>query len=349
MYNREIAAKRRSPVEQGKPLAGTWKGAFEEADLLEVERPFPWALPRWMRNLRIKEWQSFFIQDERFSLQMLVSDLKYYRWAQVFFCDKKQGDQVWFRKLTPFGGWRMPRSLANSTVESRSWGFFFRIHNWLDADTIRVDLNIEARGKRPALTAHLEYDLGEEGLEPMAVSLLFSESRNMYAYKTFAPLRGDLVFGERHISFDPAEASGIFGDFKGYYPYRTRPIWCTASGRDGDKRRFGFSIAANQTRESFKNNENALWVDTRLSPLPPVRITMSPEGGGDWIIQDMEGMVDLVFSPRLPVQSRMNLFVTRAEYESPLGFFNGALVDAGGNRIQVHNLWGMGEKIFLRV
>jgi hypothetical protein len=349
MYKREIAGERRTPVERGRPVAGTWTRAFEEVDLLDLERPFGWPLPRRLLDLRIKEWQSFFIQDERFYLQATLSNLKYYRWAQVFLYNKDTGEELRFRKLIPFGGWRMPRSLYNASVDSRSWGFFFRIHDWLDADTIRVDLDIEAVRRRPSFTAHLEYDLsgGSRRTVPLAVSLLFSESRSMYAYKTFAPVRGDLVFGGRHISLEPGRTRGVFADFKGYYPYRMQPVWCTAFREDGEP--CAFSLAESQTRETVKNNENALWTREGLTPLPPVRITM-PEGpGGDWIIQDVEGMVDLVFTPKVKIQSGIDLLLTRAEYISPLGYFNGALVDAGANHITVKNLWGMGEKLYLRV
>ncbi|GHV70121.1 hypothetical protein AGMMS49928_16590 [Spirochaetia bacterium] len=353
MYSREIAERRSSPIEKGKPIAGTWTAAFEELDLLDIERPYRWPLSRWMRDLRIKEWQSFFVQDDRYYLQAVLSNLKHYRWAQVFLYDKETKEQLRFRKLLPFTGWRMPRSLANASVESRSLGFFFRIHNWLDADTIRVDLDIEPGRRRPSFTAHLEYDLGMSGLTPkampMAVSLLFDENRSMYAYKALSPVRGDMVFGGRHISLKPERTQGIFADFKGYYSFRMRQVWCSAFGFDEENRSYGFSMAENQTKEAFTNNENALWVDGRLTPLPPVRITM-PEGtGGPWIIQDTEGMVDLVFNPQTPVHNRIEIFLSWADYETPLGFFNGALVDADGRQIQVHNLWGMGEKLFLRV
>jgi hypothetical protein len=120
-------------------------------------------------------------------------------------------------------------------------------------------------------------------------------------------------------------------------------------GFDGDGRRFGFSIVENQTRETHKNNENALWINGGLSPLPPVRITMPGGSESDWIIQDVEGMVDLVFTPREQIRSSTNTLVTHTEYETPLGYYNGMLVGSGGEQIQVRNLWGMGEKLYLRV
>jgi ribosomal protein L37E len=317
-------------------------------DLLSIQRPFSFPLPGWVRDTRIKEWESFLIQDDRFCLDAILGNMKLYRMAQVFLYDKETGERLRFRKIIPLSGWRMPRNLYNASIDSRSYGFFFRIHNWLDANTIKIDLDIEATCWRPSFTAHAEYKL-EENTVPLVTSLLFSDKRSMYAYKVLSPVRGDIVFGGRHISLNPARTSGVFCDFKGYYPYRMRSVWCTACGFDRENRRYGFSIAENQTKETYKNNENALWVDGRLTPLPPVRITMPGGVDGEWIIQDIEGMVDLVFTPRERIHSNMNLFVTNTEYVTPLGFFNGMLAAGDGVQIQVHNLWGLGEKVYLRV
>jgi hypothetical protein len=269
--------------------------------------------------------------------------------AQVFIYDKETREQLLFRKILPLGTWRLPRKLSNASIDSRSYGFFFRIHDWLDAGMIKVDLDIEAAWKRPSFTAHLEYELDREKITPLVVNLLFSKRRSMYAYKALAPVRGDMVFGGRHSSFDPVKTAGIFCDFKGFYPYRMRSSWCTGLGFDAENRRYGFSVAENQVKESFKNNENALWVDGELTPLPPVRITM-PEGiESEWIIQDMEGMVDLTFTPKEHLRSGFNLIGANVEYYTPLGFFNGILLNFKGEQIRVRNLWGLGEKIYLRV
>ncbi|MDR1986867.1 MAG: DUF2804 domain-containing protein [Treponema sp.] len=349
MYTREIQPKRTSPIDGGKPLQGTWTEAFDEVDLMAIQRPFSWPLPRWMLDARIKEWESFVIQDDRFYLEAMLCNVKWYRWAQVFLYDKNTRERLRFRKIMPLSGWRMPRTLSNASIDSRSYGFFFRIHDWLDAGTIKVDMDIEATRKRPSFTAHVEYDVDRNKVTPMGVNLLFAERRCMYAYKVLAPVRGDMVFGGRHIALDPAKTLGFFGDFKGYYPYRMRSVWCTGFGLDAEQHRFGFSLAENQTKETFKHNENALWVDGRLTPLPPVHITMQEVSQSDWIIQDMEGMVDLVFTPQEPIHSGLNLLITKAEYDTPLGYYNGMILDREGKAIQVRNLWGLGEHLYLRV
>jgi hypothetical protein len=349
MYTREIQPPQRTPVEKGKPLQGTWVSAFDEVDLLNIQRPFSFPFPKWMRDYRIKEWESFTIKDDRFFLGAMLANMKYFRMAQVYLYDKETEELLQFRKVLPFTGWKLPRNLYNSSIISRSYGFFFRIHNWLYADTIKVDLDIEAARTRSFFTAHLEYDINRKKITPMAVNLPFSERRCMYAYKALAPVQGDIVFGGRRISLDPVKTLGVFGDFKGFFPYRMFSIRCTGIGFDAENCGFGFSIAENQTKETNKNNENALWVEGRLTPLPPVRITM-PEGvDKEWIIQDVEGMVDLTFTPRIFRGTAFNLLVTGTEYHAPLGCFNGMLMTSEGKKIQVRNLWGLGEKLYLRI
>ncbi|MDR1862964.1 MAG: DUF2804 domain-containing protein [Treponema sp.] len=348
MYTREIQPPRPSPAEGGKPFPGTWNRAFDKVDLLDICKPSPSFLPRGFLDTRIKEWESFIIQDDRFFLSAMLCNIKYYRTATVIIYDKTSKELHRFRKIVPGAGWRLPRGLYNASVDSRSWGFFFRIHNWLDAGRIKLDLDIEPTRNRPSFTAHAEFDTDSGCVTPMAVSLLFSETRSMYTYKMLVPVRGDIVFGGRHIFLDPAKTSGVFCDFKGYYPYRMRNTWCTGFGFDGKGRRFGFCLAENQARESFKNNENAFWVDGTLTPLPPVKITQPQGVDSDWIIQDMEGMVDLVFTPATPVRCSLNLIVSRSDYESPIGHYNGAMVNSEGEEIPVRNLWGLGEKLYLR-
>jgi Protein of unknown function (DUF2804). len=349
MYTREILSPRASPIEDGAPMFGTWNKAFEKVDLQEIRKPFRYPLPRWVKDARIKEWECFSAHDDKLLLEAIFCNVKMYRMAQVLLYDKENEKKFVFRKIKPGTGWHLPQSLANASVDSYSSSFYFRIHNWLDADTIKLDINIEAARRQPPLTVHLAYNLNSQDVTPMAVSLGITGHQSMYAYKALAPVRGDIVFGGRHIRLKQDTCSGFFCDYKGYFPYRMQTTICSAMGFDEGNRRIGFNIAENQTRETNKNNENALWVNGQLTPLPPVLITTSngPEAG--WVIQDIEGMVDLTFTPKEQNKSSMNLIFTNAELNSPMGYYNGMLVNSEGEKIQIKNLFGIGEKLYLRV
>jgi hypothetical protein len=349
MYTREILPPIASPVKDGNPIIGTWNKAFEKVDLQEISRPFRFPLPRWAKNLRIKEWQCFSAYNNYFLMDAIFCNLKFYRMAQVLLYDREKEQKFIFRKVIPGTGWQLPKSLANSSVNSHSVSFFFRIHNWLDADTVKLDINIEAARKHPQLTVHLAYDMNSQELIPMAASLGVSKRRTMYAYKAFAPVRGDMVLAGKRIILKQDTCSGVFYDCKGFFPYRMNTTICSAAGFDEQNRRFGFHIAENQTRDTNKNNENALWVNGKLTPLPPVRITMPNGPDSDWIIQDVEGMIDLTFTPKESDKSGVKLFLTRADFNVPLGYYNGMLVNSEGEKINIKNLFGIGENLYLRV
>ena len=336
-------------MENGVPLQGTWTRAFDEVDLLNIQKPYSIPLPNGIKRFRIKEWESFIIHDDRYYLNARLCNLKYYRIALVIMYNCETKERLEFKKVIPGGGWHLPQKLYNDSVDSRSHGFFFRIHSWLDTERIMLELNIKSTGRRPAFTAHATFDLAEGKTIPMAVSLLLSERRNIYAYKALTAVEGDVVSGGQHIHFSPAKTSGLFCDFKGYYPYRTLSTWCSGLGFNGKKRRFGFAFGENQTKEPFRNNENALWIDGKLTPLPPVKITRNGGPESDWIIQDMEGMVDLVFTPKEPVLGSRRFVFSTSDYENPIGFFNGFLLSSEGEELPVRNAWGTGEKLYLRV
>jgi len=349
MYTREILAPIASPIQEGKPVIGTWNRAFEKVDLQEIHRPFRPYLLRWAKDLRIKEWQCFTVQNDTVLLEALFCNMKLYRMAQILLYDKETKEKFVFRKIKLGSGWHLPCSLANSYVDSRSSRFFFHIHTWLDADTINLDINIDAWRKQPSLTVHLAYNVSNQDTTPMAVSLCFSEPRIMYALKTLAPVRGHMVFGGKHIILKQESCSGFFTDYKGFFPFNIHTTMCNAAGFDEENRRFGFHIAENQTKESNKNNENAFWINGKLTPLPPVLITMPNGPEETWVIQDVEGMVDLTFTPKEPNRCGTNLVFTKADFNAPMGIYNGMLVSSEGEQIHIKNLFGMGEKLFLRV
>jgi len=349
MYTREIQVPRGSPVENGVPLTGTWNKAFAQVNLLDIHRPYSWPLPRWLRDYRIKEWESFNVQNEHFFLEALLGNFKLFHIAQVFLYVKETGKTLVLRKVLPGNSWRMPKNLNNASVECSYPHFFFRIHTWLNADAIKLDLDVAATKRQPAFTAHLAYSLKDRDVTPLAASLNFTERRTMYTFKALTPVRGDLVLDGRHISLDPARCTGIFCDYKGFFPYRMKGVLCGGMGFDEEGNRYGFHIAENQAKETRKNNENALWVNKNLTPLPPVRITMPSGPESDWVIQDLDGMVDLVFTPQERSRLNANFLVTKGDFLTQMGYYNGVLVDGKNRQIQVRNQWGIGEKLYVRV
>ncbi|MDR2864007.1 MAG: DUF2804 domain-containing protein [Spirochaetaceae bacterium] len=352
MYTRKIQAPIDSPVQNKKPVVGTWTAAFKKVDLLDIERPYSIPLPRWMRDLRIKEWQSFFIQNDDMYFGAFIANLKYFRFiAATFYNKKTDAAPVSYFDYFPLSFWNLPKTLSDSVVFCRAPGYFITIHDWLDASLINLDLNIESSGGHPSINALFELCADSKKSTPMAVNLLYSEESCLYTYKTFVPARGNLKLGDQDdYTFLPEYTTGIFCDGKGIFPYITHSTWISGSGFDKKNRRIGFALGENQAKGANRDNENALWIDGELTLLPPVRITQAGSSEDEWVIEDIEGMIDLTFTPKHQTEIKsFTLIISKAEFHNPIGTFNGFLMSKDGEKIDIHNLFGCVERLYLRL
>jgi hypothetical protein len=69
----------------------------------------------------------------------------------------------------------------------------------------------------------------------------------------------------------------------------------------------------------------------------------------EWVIQDVDGMVDLVFTPKKTYRLGTKMLATSSDFFVALGYYNGMLLSAKEEQIQIRNQWGIGEKLYVRV
>jgi hypothetical protein len=176
---------------------------------------------------------------------------------------------------------------------------------------------------------------------PIVANLLITENRPMYIFKHFAGVEGSVIWGDTEIVLNKESTNGLFQDCKGFIPYRAQYINCRGSCFDAKGRRFGFSLGERITKKLNVNNENALWLEGALTPLPPVRITEGETG--QWVIQDLEGMIDLNFKQLEDTHKQLDLFLINMEHRNPAGLFNGMLITHDGEKLPVRNVPGTVE------
>jgi hypothetical protein len=347
MYTRRLLPQRDSPVENGKPLQGTWTTPFENTGLQAVKRPYLVPLPKWISNLRIKEWQTFTVRNYDMWLEAVIADMKFFCCAEITFWDKKKNEKMHVFRTLPFLAWKMPQSLRDSVVEYDGAGFLFRIHDFIGSRKVTLGINTASAIERPAFAASLEFGLDISKATPLAVNMLIAENRSMYLFKNFSEVEGYVVWGDRRWTLKRETAGGIFQDVKGFIPYRSRYFCCKSLGFDAKGRRFAFSLGEHITRKLNVNNENALWLEGALTALPPVRIVMYEHG--ESVIQDIEGMVDLTFRQVEDTVAPFDLLFISMEHKNPIGLFNGMLMTADGEKLPVRNMPGTVERFDFRL
>jgi hypothetical protein len=341
MYTRRLLPQRDSPIENGKLLQGTWTTPFENVDMLTVEKPYFAPLPKWILNLRIKEWQTFTAQNDDMWMEAVIADLKFFCCMKVTFWDNKKKENMHVFRAVPFSAWSMPKSLRDNVIEYDGTDFSLKIHDSADSRKVTLDINIVSAIERPVFTASLEFDLDIRKATPLAVNMLIAENRSMYVFKNFSEVEGIIIWGDRRLTLKRGDTDGIFQDLKGFIPYRSHYFCCRGFGIDTKGRRFAFSLGEHITRKLNVNNENALWLEGALTALPPVRIVMYEHG--ESVIQDLEGMIDLTFRQVEDMVTPFDLVIIGIEHKSPIGLFNGMLVTAEGEKLLVRNMPGTVE------
>ncbi len=346
-YSREILPPPDSLVRNGTIHFGSFTGPFRVVNPLDAARPFGLPLPRFMKNLRLKEWQAFQLGNRDYFMLAVIYNQKAGTLVQFIICDKKNRRMTKYEKKVPSWNASVPSSLGNTRARYISDRFRLDIHNRLDRGRIFIDVAIDADKKLPALYGHFEGFHEPGAARPLVVSLPFAKNRGMYSHKCLMPMRGVLVFGEERIEFARTDSFAIMDDHKGYYPYVLKYDWVTGAGFTA-KGLTGFNLTDNQVLDKERFNENCLWAGKELHPLPPVTFYRPNGVNDDWTIRDEYGMVDLVFTPVFENPLKFNLVVVRTDYHGPFGYFSGSIRPSPGKSFSIKGFFGMGEKKFFR-
>jgi len=149
--------------------------------------------------------------------------------------------------------------------------------------------------------------------------------------------------------FNQGQSTMILDDHKGYYPYEMQYDWATAMGYDQEGRLAGFNLTCNQIQNPARFNENCLWLDGRMHPLPPVSIQRPDGVHKTWFIKDNHDMVDLKFTPLKDVAVLLNFGVAATRYHGPTGRFKGTIRAACAPPVSFDGFIGMGEEKYIRM
>jgi hypothetical protein len=315
--------------------------------MLAIDKPYRFPIPAWILDYRLKEWQTFTARNNDIRLEVFIANLKFFCFAEVVFWDKRDKKKMNVFKLLPFSAWKMPKSLNDSVVEHTDGGFSFRIHDLIASRNVTLDISIDSAIERPVFSAHLVFDINIQKTTPIVVNMLMAENRPMYIFKNFSGVEGRIIWGNTETVLNGETASGLFQDCKGFIPYRAQYINCRGFCFDAKGRRFGFSMGEHITKKLNVTNENALWLDGVLTPLPPVRITEGEPG--QWAVQDLEGMIDLNFKQFDEAYRQIDLFFIGMDHNNPPGLFNGMLTTQDGEKLPVKNVPGTIEYFNFRL
>ncbi len=348
-YARDLTDPPPSVVRDGEFVYGCFNAPPALVNMLDVRRPYHYPIPRWTKDARCKEWVAFQFGDGRRFFLAALYEAKSFGLIQFVSWDRDGGRTIESRRVIPLRRFGLGPVLDGRRVSYRDRHGALGMTFDLAGGAITVEASRARSSRGPAYAGAFTFAYNARQSAPSSVCLPLGLNRAMYSTKVLMPMRGWFETGGEHVEFDSPECMGVMDDHKGYYPYGMRYDWVTGFGLAGKGRRVGFNLTDNQVRDQERYNENVLWVNSRVYPLPPIKVTRPNGVDNPWHVQDTEGLVDLVFVPERKNDLRINLLFASVDYHGPFGTFSGTLRSPDGSvKVDAEGLLGMGEQKYLR-
>jgi len=347
-YSRKISPTPEHLVSKGNFNFGTFSKPFDVLNPLDADC-FAIPVPKIVKNFRLKEWQAYEMGNNDYFIFTVLYKAKSIALAQFIIYDKINKKKYLYEKIIPTWFIKLPSSLSSSSGEYKDKNLFIQYNNSIIDGNLNIKIRVNGFKGLPDSEAEFNGHYNFDEWKPIVVSMPFSKKRGMYSHKCLMPMTGNLLIGENKINFNKKESFMIIDDHKGYYPYSSYYDWVTGIKNDGKGNISGFNLTHNQVINKEKYNENCLWINGKISLLPPVLFSRPQGPDMEWTIKDEYGKVDIRFIPEVYGKVDINLFFLKTYYRGPLGKFYGFIKDSSGVKYPVDDFFGMGEEKRLRM
>ncbi len=291
---------------------------------------------------RIKEWDYYYILNNKFGITLTVADLGYSGFAAVAWMDfenkiVKQKDTL---TLLPRGKLNLPSSSAYGDVNynDKNIKLSFKIENSKRILTANVN---SFEGEK--LTAKIE--LTDNHDESMVIATSWKENRQKFYYNqkiNCFPAKGFVSIGDNEYKFDPSSSFAGLDWGRGNWTYKNRWYWGSASAiinntRIGWNLGYGFS-------DRSSASENMIFYDGKAHKIEEIEFIfdnyMDP-----WKINSSDGRFEMTFTPILERYSKTNLLIIKSIQHQIFGKYSGYFILDNGDRVDVDNIIGFAEDV----
>ncbi len=341
----------REVVVDGQACFGTFDKEFEVLNILDCKKPT--AAPDFMKRLRLTLWEAVEVHFPGGYLVAGVCDMGLFGVDFDVVYLEESNETLDLSTITSAKNVAIADNLLNGSITRAKTGISALMFiNHFERGEAHIQGWHESKKHR------IEYDFQLRSISlPSNVSIPFDDNRPLVTEKAFFKADGYIVIdGVRH-QLDRT-STAIIDDHRGYYPHSAHYDWLTFMGQDEEGKHFAFNLTENQSIDPENYNENLIWLEGRISLLPPVNFIKSSRTGAFhdkkeptliWHIIDKYGMVDLEYEVTSTYANRANALVAKIEYFVTFGKLNGFLLEENGKKHVFKDALAVGEDKSLRL
>ncbi len=335
-------------VENGKFHLGAFKKPFKIINSLDAD---PFGLggltPRALRKIRLKDWQHFAVIHPDFYFGTIIFDTGVIAKTFFYIYDRRSHKLSEHVKMLPASSVKLAENQYSGNCVARASGYNLEYVNRYSEGYHEITVDIAAARGLPGVKGAFKVLDDSSRIQPLIACLPLNSrgDRAMYTQKVITPAEGELTVGSELVRLERTSTSALVDIHRAFYPSHFYWKWANFAGFDSKNNLIGATFTDNLIENQKDWNENAIWLNGKMSLLGPVRFDFDPAktSSKPWSIRDLEGRVELSFSPEGEKIEEMNFGIMKVHYRQPFGKFNGRMIDSGGTAIEVKDLFGVTE------
>ena len=298
---------------------------------------------------RLKEWDYYYVGNQRFGVALTVADNSYMGLDSISFLSFE--GEPWEVTKSPMSAFPMGRtglpatSAAGITASAgKRHALLFQVGEGRRQLTAHMDNFVD---KQP-IDIHLT--LTREPEESMVICTPFEKAGHFYFNQKINCMRagGTVKIGETVYEFDPDSSFGVLDWGRGVWTYHNTWYWGSASGLvEGVD--FGFNIGYG-FGDTSAATENMLFYGGKAHKLSAVDFGIPMRDGREdylspWKFTSGDGRFEMDFAPVIDRASCTDVKLIKSDQHQVFGRFSGAAVLDDGTVLQVRDLFGFAEKV----
>ena len=312
-------------------------------------------LPIYDRNkvkggkTRLKEWDYYYVGNNRFGIALTIADNSYMGLDSVSFLSF-EGEPWEITKspmrVFPMGKTGLPESSASgvSKISGDGYSMEFVVAGGKRVLTAHMD---DFRGKEPI---DIQVTLLREPAESMVICTPFEKEAHFYYNQKINCMRahGKVTIGSDTYTFSPEDSFGVLDWGRGVWTYHNTWYWGSASGLVGGVD-FGFNIGYG-FGDTSAASENMLFYRGKAHKLSQVTFHIPMKDGKEdylspWKFTSDDGRFEMDFTPIINRASNTDFKILKSDQNQVFGWFNGTATLDDGIVLQVRDLLGFAEKV----
>ena len=299
--------------------------------------------------LRIKEWDYYLIQSDRYALALTIADNGYMGLDSVSLLDF---DDPWEKTVSkmsilPLGKRNLPPTSEKGISKSQGKGY---------------EIVFENDGKKRRLYGHMDdfkdgapifFDvtLTAEPRDSMVIVTPFTEDPKAFYYNqkiNCLRAEGKAEWNGNEYLFAPAHSFAVLDWGRGVWTYENTWYWGSASGL-ADGVPFGFNIGYG-FGDTSAASENMLFYDGVAHKISQVKFEIPMKDGKEdylapWRFTSDDGRFEMDFAPIIDRASCTDFKILCSDQHQVFGRFTGTVVLDNGRKIAIRELLGFAEKV----